>query len=125
MARVCDQSRRPTAGAVVRRHAGWPWGPLTALGDEVNEGARIEACAYGGRMLASKSLLERLSREDAEALAIEPDHIRYIPLADLPTALECGIAGSGGGDPASAGRTWPSGPHQRHHTRSPDADISF
>ena len=34
---------------------------VTALGDEVNEGARIEACASGGRMLASKSLVERLS----------------------------------------------------------------
>ena len=61
---------------------------LTALGDEVNEGARIEGCASGGRMLASKSLLERLSPEDAGALAVDPDHVRYIPLADLPTATE-------------------------------------
>jgi len=61
---------------------------VTALGDEVNEGARIEACASGGRMLASKSLLERLSPEDAGALAIDPDDVRYIPLADLPTATE-------------------------------------
>jgi class 3 adenylate cyclase len=61
---------------------------VTALGDEVNEGARIEACASGGRMLASKSLLERLSPEDAGALAIDPDHVRYVPLADLPTATE-------------------------------------
>ena len=61
---------------------------VTALGDEVNEGARIEACASGGRMLASKSLVERLSPQDAEALGIEPDPIRYIPLAHLPTATE-------------------------------------
>jgi class 3 adenylate cyclase len=33
---------------------------VTALGDEVNEGARIEACAGGGRTLASKALVERL-----------------------------------------------------------------
>jgi class 3 adenylate cyclase len=61
---------------------------VTALGDEVNEGARIEACASGGRMLASKSLVERLSPQHAAALAIDPDHVRYIPLADLPTATE-------------------------------------
>ena len=61
---------------------------VTALGDEVNEGARIEACASGGRMLASKSLIERLSPDDAAALGIVPDNVRYIPLADLPTATE-------------------------------------
>ena len=33
---------------------------VTALGDEVNETARIEACATGGRVLASKALIERL-----------------------------------------------------------------
>ncbi len=60
----------------------------TALGDEVNEGARIEACATGGRTLASKELLERLEPEDAAALALDPDRITYTPLADLPTATE-------------------------------------
>jgi hypothetical protein len=52
------------------------------------EGARIEACASGGRMLASKSLLECLSPEDAAAIGIDPNHVRYGPLADLPTATE-------------------------------------
>ena len=33
--------------------------------DEVNEAARIEACAAGGRMLASKHLVERLDPDDA------------------------------------------------------------
>src|SRR5436189_281117 len=33
---------------------------VTALGDEVNEAARIEACATDGRTLAAKSLIERL-----------------------------------------------------------------
>jgi class 3 adenylate cyclase len=61
---------------------------VTALGDEVNEGARIEACASGGRMFASKSLIERLSPEDATALGIHPDHVRYTPVADLSTATE-------------------------------------
>jgi class 3 adenylate cyclase len=53
---------------------------VTALGDEVNEGARIEACATGGRVLASKALLERLESDDAATLGL--------PLADLPTATE-------------------------------------
>jgi class 3 adenylate cyclase len=61
---------------------------VTALGDEVNEGARIEACATGGRALASKDLLERLESEDAAMLELDPDHITYTPLADLPTATE-------------------------------------
>ncbi len=61
---------------------------VTALGDEVNEGARIEACATGGRALASKPLLERLDAEDAVALDLDPDHITYTPLADLATATE-------------------------------------
>jgi hypothetical protein len=61
---------------------------VTALGDEVNEGARIEACATGGRALASKELLERLEPEDAATLGLDPDHITYTPLADLPTATD-------------------------------------
>ena len=61
---------------------------VTALGDEVNEGARIEACATGGRALASKELLERLEPEDAAALELDPDRVTYTPLADLPTATE-------------------------------------
>ena len=61
---------------------------VTALGDEVNEGARIEACATGGRALASKELLERLDSDDAAELGLDPDHVTYTPLADLPTATE-------------------------------------
>jgi class 3 adenylate cyclase len=61
---------------------------VTALGDEVNEGARIEACATGGRTLASKELLERLEPEDAAALALDPGRLTYMALADLPTATD-------------------------------------
>jgi class 3 adenylate cyclase len=61
---------------------------VTALGDEVNEAARIEACATGGRALASKGLIERLDRSDAAELGIEPDRIKYIQLADLDSATE-------------------------------------
>jgi class 3 adenylate cyclase len=61
---------------------------VTALGDEVNETARIEACATGGKILASKALVERLNDTDAVALGIDPDHISYKQLADLPTATD-------------------------------------
>lgn len=61
---------------------------VTALGDEVNEAARIEACAGGGRTLASKSLVERLDPEDAMALSLDPDHITYAQLGELDTATE-------------------------------------
>lgn len=63
-------------------------GEVTALGDEVNEAARIEACASGGRALASKNLIERLDPGDAAALGLDPDRITYTPLTDLDTATE-------------------------------------
>ena len=59
---------------------------VTALGDEVNETARIEACAKGGRTLASKSLVERLTRQDAQDLGIEG--VSYTLLGDLESATE-------------------------------------
>jgi len=61
---------------------------VTALGDEVNEGARIEACATGGRALASKDLLERLDRDDAAARGLDPNRVTYTPLSELTTASE-------------------------------------
>ena len=61
---------------------------VTALGDEVNEAARIEACASGGRTLASKNLIERLDPEDAAGLDPDPDHVTYTSLGDLETATE-------------------------------------
>jgi class 3 adenylate cyclase len=61
---------------------------VTALGDEINEAARIEASATGGRMLASKQLIERLNRVDAAALDIDTEHIAYTQLGDLDTAPE-------------------------------------
>ena len=61
---------------------------VTALGDEVNEAARIEACATGGRLLASKPLVERLADDDAASLGIDPDQLAYTQLAHLTTATE-------------------------------------
>jgi class 3 adenylate cyclase len=61
---------------------------FTALGDEVNEAARIEACATGGRTLASKALIERLNRADSAALGLDSRHATYSLLSELPTATE-------------------------------------
>ena len=61
---------------------------VTALGDEVNEAARIEACATGGRTIASKLLVERLNDADAQALAIDSQHATYTLLGDLDTATD-------------------------------------
>jgi class 3 adenylate cyclase len=57
---------------------------VTALGEEVNETARIESCAAGGLTLASKALIEQLSAADAGALELTPETLRYTPLAALP-----------------------------------------
>jgi class 3 adenylate cyclase len=61
---------------------------ITALGDQVNEAARIEACATGGLALASKDLIERLDPDDAAALDLDCNHLTYTPLAELVTATE-------------------------------------
>jgi class 3 adenylate cyclase len=59
---------------------------VTALGDTVNEAARIQESARDGQVLASKSLLEHLSGEDAAALDIDPDAVIYKTIEELPTA---------------------------------------
>jgi class 3 adenylate cyclase len=61
---------------------------ITALGDEVNEAARIEACASGGLALASKALIERLGLPDATALGIDHAALSYTPLAGLSGATD-------------------------------------
>lgn len=61
---------------------------VTALGDEVNEAARIEACAAGGLALASKDLIERLDPSDADVLGINVATIAYATLGELSTATE-------------------------------------
>lgn len=61
---------------------------VTGLGDDVNDAARIEACATGGLTLASKDLIECLSAADASALDIDLGHTKYTVLAELSTATE-------------------------------------
>lgn len=56
---------------------------VTALGDEMNEAARIESVASGGAILGSKQLVERLGPEDAAELEIDPDRLVYRPLSEI------------------------------------------
>ena len=100
-AAVAAERSRLAPGEVLLR-IGLHWGPgayigrlltsgrteITALGDEVNEAARIEACASGGRGLASKNLIERLDPQDARQLELEPDRITYTVLTDLSGASD-------------------------------------
>lgn len=61
---------------------------VTALGDPMNECARIEAASSSGSLLASKELIERLEPDDAHAAGIDGDAISYTPLAELDGAGE-------------------------------------
>ncbi len=69
---------------------------VTALGDEVNEAARLQQSAREGTVLVSKALLERLEKADAAALGIEPDRILYRTVAELPGVDEKSIRDAAG-----------------------------
>lgn len=58
----------------------------TALGDEVNECARIQETSREGKILASKALVERLTDDDARALGIDPDAVLYCTIGDIEGA---------------------------------------
>ena len=57
---------------------------VTALGDEVNEGARVQQSARDGALLASKALVERLSVEDGKRIGVDPEEVVYTTVAELP-----------------------------------------
>lgn len=68
---------------------------VTALGDEVNECARIQQSARGGAVLASKAVVERLDARGAEALALDPNRVTYRALAGLDGANEKAVRDAG------------------------------
>jgi class 3 adenylate cyclase len=68
---------------------------VTALGDEVNECARIQESARGGTVLASKGLVERLAPDHAERIGIDPETTSYVTVAELPDAPEKAIRDAG------------------------------
>jgi class 3 adenylate cyclase len=61
---------------------------ITALGDEVNECARIQESARDGEILVSKAVVEHLGAADAADLGIDPDSVLYRTVAELPGASE-------------------------------------
>lgn len=68
---------------------------VTALGDAVNDCARIQECAEPHQTLASKELIERLSEDDAAAIGVDAEKVRYRPLSDLPGAGYKAVAAAG------------------------------
>ncbi len=68
---------------------------VTALGDQMNEAARIEAAAAGGAILASKDLVERLDAVDATATDIDPHTVAYITINELEGVSDKAIRDAG------------------------------
>jgi class 3 adenylate cyclase len=69
---------------------------VTALGDAVNECARIQETARQGQILASKSLLENLDDEAAEGLGLHPEALAYLTVSEIPAASDKAIRDAGG-----------------------------
>lgn len=61
---------------------------VSALGDSVNECARIEEAARGGALLASKQLVEQLTSADANRIGVDPDRLVYRPISELANVSE-------------------------------------
>jgi class 3 adenylate cyclase len=68
---------------------------VTALGDEVNECARIQESARDGTVLASKALIERLDPNHAREFGIDPDTVSYSTVGELPGASEKAVRDAG------------------------------
>lgn len=59
---------------------------ITALGDQVNECARIEQAARGGIILGSKQLVERIPSAESARLGLRPQSLTYADVSTLPGA---------------------------------------
>ena len=68
---------------------------VTALGDEVNEAARIQDCAGPHETLVSKQLLEQLTAEDAAALDVMLDRVSYKTIAEIEGVSEAAARDAG------------------------------
>ena len=69
---------------------------VTALGDEINECARIQQTARDGAVLASKRLVERLGPDDAAAVGSTRDRGCTAPSPRSPGATPKAIRDAGG-----------------------------
>lgn len=68
---------------------------VTALGDSVNECARIEEAARGGALLASKQLVEQLTPVDAKNVGVDPERLVYRPISELEDVSEKAVRDAG------------------------------
>lgn len=68
---------------------------VTALGDSVNECARIQEAARGGAVLASKQLVEQLLPDDAERVGVNLDKLIYTTVAELDDASAKAVQDAG------------------------------
>jgi class 3 adenylate cyclase len=108
-ARAAGQRSELEAAHDLRLNVGVHWGgalymgqvvtggrlEVTALGDEVNECARIQESARDGAVLASKPLVERLDPEHARRVGIDPDTVAYTTVGELPDASEKAVRDGG------------------------------
>ncbi|HEX2294897.1 MAG TPA: adenylate/guanylate cyclase domain-containing protein [Actinomycetota bacterium] len=69
---------------------------VTALGDEVNEAARIQETAGAGETLASKQLVEQLTPDDAASVGLDVEKLSYRPLAEVEGVTEKAARDAGG-----------------------------
>jgi class 3 adenylate cyclase len=69
---------------------------VTALGDAVNECARVQETARDGEVLVSKALIENLDAEAASALGLDPDGLSYVSISQVAHASEKAIRDAGG-----------------------------
>jgi class 3 adenylate cyclase len=68
---------------------------VTALGDEMNEAARIESAARNGTALASKLLLERLDPADASELGLDLDDMTYSTVGAIEGSSDKAVRDAG------------------------------
>lgn len=106
---VHDAARDSPGGHEVAARVGLHWGDrlfmgqivtggrleVTALGDAVNEGARIEQTASPDSVLASRALIEQLDDQGAQALGLDRDNVTYCALAGLEGASKKTIRDAG------------------------------
>jgi class 3 adenylate cyclase len=69
---------------------------VTALGDEVNQAARIQEVCRGGGTLVSKDVVERLDPADTAELGVDPATAAYEILGEIPGASEKAQRDAGG-----------------------------
>ena len=68
---------------------------VTALGDEVNECARIQESARDGAVLGSKALVERLDPAEAADEGIDAAQLRYTLVSELDDVPEKALRDAG------------------------------